>query len=65
MTNPFDEELAASIMAKILAGVHYMHEKQIIHRDLKPDNILFVNDDWGSCKIADFGLSFKLTHDGN
>lgn len=51
-------------MKCILSAVHYLHDKRIIHRDLKPENIMLANHSLDSVKIADFGLSFKLSQDG-
>ena len=45
-----------SIMAQILSGVRYCHERRIIHRDLKPENIL-IEESTLTAKIADFGLA--------
>jgi serine/threonine protein kinase len=38
----------------------HIHSEGIAHRDLKPENILLVNDG-ENLKVADFGLSNKLT----
>lgn len=52
-------DIVKSFIKQILQGVSYMHAKNIAHRDLKPANILVKSD--GTLKIADFGLSRKMT----
>ena len=42
----------------------YLHGMFIVHRDLKPSNIL-VTKDMKTAKIADFGVSTTLHHQGN
>lgn len=44
----------------ILKGLNEIHSKFFIHRDLKPNNILFKD---GILKIADFGLTRKITNE--
>jgi serine/threonine protein kinase len=45
-------------MVQILLAVEFMHARGVIHRDLKPANILwFVENERGSVKLCDFGLS--------
>lgn len=50
---PLDK--AVSILADVLAGVAFAHEKRIIHRDLSPSNILLTST--GIPKIGDFGIA--------
>ena len=44
-----------ALFKRVVAGVHYAHQKGIIHRDLKPGNV-FV-DAAGAPKILDFGVA--------
>lgn len=54
----FTEEQARPILADILQGVAYLHDKSIVHRDLKLKNILCENKDMPvRVKLADFGLA--------
>ncbi|KCZ80572.1 CMGC/CDK/CDK7 protein kinase [Anncaliia algerae PRA339] len=55
--------LASDIKAwliMLLKGIYEIHSKYFIHRDIKPNNILFKD---GILKIADFGLTRKITND--
>jgi serine/threonine-protein kinase len=48
------------IMADLLAGLRYSHERGVVHRDIKPANIMIVGGDGhgsGQAKIADFGIA--------
>eukprot|EP00750_Incisomonas_marina_P015878 INCI18777.3.p1 GENE.INCI18777.3~~INCI18777.3.p1 ORF type:complete len:584 (-),score=101.34 INCI18777.3:1136-2887(-) len=61
---PLDVETAWSIFRDMLNGLEYLHGMFIVHRDLKPSNIL-VTKDMKTAKIADFGVSTTLHHQGN
>ena len=54
-SGPLPIKQAVRIVAGVLAGLGYAHEKGVIHRDVKPDNILF--SDAGQPVIADFGIA--------
>ncbi|SFM63382.1 serine/threonine-protein kinase [Variovorax sp. OV329] len=43
------------LMAQLLDGLHYAHERGVVHRDIKPANLLIADD--GSLKITDFGIA--------
>ncbi len=48
------------VMADLLAGLQYSHDRGVIHRDIKPANIMIVGGDGhgsGQAKIADFGIA--------
>jgi len=50
-----DEDVAKFLIAELVLGMKYMHNKGIIFRDLKPENILV--DAQGHIRLADFGLA--------
>eukprot|EP00756_Hemistasia_phaeocysticola_P058045 Hpha_TRINITY_DN34659_c0_g1::TRINITY_DN34659_c0_g1_i1::g.21074::m.21074 len=53
------EEQIAWVCRDALTGLAYLHEQGVLHRDLKAANLLL--DSVGRVKIADFGVSAKLT----
>jgi len=61
------ESWAREIVACILKGVLYCHQKRFCHRDLKPENILVkFNTEAGTCdsvKLCDFGLASEYSKD--
>ncbi|XP_010931011.2 G-type lectin S-receptor-like serine/threonine-protein kinase LECRK2 [Elaeis guineensis] len=62
-TYPSWEE-RVGIAMDVAKGLQYLHEEleaHIIHCDIKPENILI--DDFGTAKIADFGLAKLLMPD--
>jgi serine/threonine protein kinase len=56
-----DDAQIRGVLADVLSGLAYLHERHIFHRDIKPENILI--DASGIAKIADFGLSRFMSHD--
>jgi serine/threonine protein kinase len=55
-------EKALAIVPQICDALQYAHEEGVVHRDIKPENVLL--DRKGRVKIADFGLSKLLGHEG-
>ncbi|KAI0522181.1 kinase-like protein [Xylaria bambusicola] len=53
-----------AVTKQILEGLRFMHEAYIVHRDLKPQNILVVSSKPARIKIADFGISKRLSNRG-
>lgn len=51
----FEPSHLKSLMAQLLKGLAYIHNRGILHRDLKSSNILLNKQ--GVLKIADFGLA--------
>lgn len=57
--HPIPYRKTIDIMAQILDGIAYAHEKNVIHRDIKPHNILIDHN--GNVKITDFGIAVALS----
>lgn len=54
---PMDKKIF--IATEVAKAVDYLHnEAQMIHRDIKVDNVLLRGDE---VKLADFGLTFKIS----
>ncbi|EGR32201.1 protein kinase domain protein [Ichthyophthirius multifiliis] len=58
----FDEHTSRFIIAEVVLGIQYLHEKQqSMYRDLKPENILISQN--GHIKLADFGLAKEFANE--
>lgn len=53
-----NEKLVAGYVAKILEGLHYLHQSEVVHCDMKAANILTTKN--GNVKLSDFGVSLNL-----
>jgi predicted Ser/Thr protein kinase len=51
----FPTETIGRVMADVLAGLQFSHERGVVHRDIKPANVMLTSD--GRAKIADFGIA--------
>ncbi|XP_057418030.1 serine/threonine-protein kinase ATG1t [Lotus japonicus] len=59
------QQTARNFMQQLGSGLKVLHSHGIIHRDLKPENILLSSHQADAVlKIADFGLSRKITRPG-
>jgi len=56
----FTENQAAFFIGETLLGILHLHSLSVAHRDIKPENILL--DSEGHVKLADFGLSKRLSN---
>lgn len=59
------EKKAKSIFKQVINGLEVCHERGVAHRDLKPENLLYddalkYDEDAGTAKIIDFGLSADM-----
>lgn len=58
----FDEMTARYYAAQVYLGLQCLHDCGVVYRDLKPENVLL--DELGNVRLADFGLSTRLDHQG-
>jgi len=54
---------ALELVALLLAGLGYAHERGLVHRDVKPANILLPTPNWPM--LADFGIAKLLLGGGS
>ncbi len=54
-----DEGRIWKLLTELTSGLRHIHSFDVLHLDLKPSNILLDRD--GSVRIADFGLSTKIS----
>ncbi|OCH94608.1 kinase-like protein [Obba rivulosa] len=50
------------IVAELVIGLEWLHDRDIVHHDIKPSNILIDGD--GHCVISDFGGARMKIQDG-
>ena len=55
----FPQSQYSTVLNQIISGIDFLHSNSIIHRDIKLENILY-NEEKGTIKIIDFGLSKVL-----
>ncbi|KAL6926737.1 hypothetical protein ACO0SA_004843 [Hanseniaspora valbyensis] len=55
------ENLCRNYINQTLHGLKYLHDQGIIHRDIKCGNLLLTGEN-DTIKLADFGISTKITH---
>jgi hypothetical protein len=52
---------ALGIMADVMRGLAFAHQRRVVHRDLKPENLLLTTADFPlQTKLCDFGLSTRF-----
>lgn len=59
---PMTEEITRAIASELLLAIEHIHSLGVVYRDLKLENVLLDGD--GHVRLADFGLSKRLCHDG-
>lgn len=64
-SSKFNDREGRTIIYQTLDGLTYLHEQGVIHRDLKPGNILVKTRQPMHIKVADFGISTKLSEEHN
>ena len=55
----FPQSQYSTVLNQIISEIDFLHSNSIIHRDIKLENILY-NEEKGTIKIIDFGLSKVL-----
>ena len=60
--NTLDNEHALTILAQLLQGLSYAHQKGAVHRDIKPANVMFTDQSCQQAVVTDFGIT-RLMND--
>ena len=55
LPNSWTENDALRLIAQLINGLSFLHEKEVIHRDIKPSNIFLGENE--RLVIGDFGIS--------
>lgn len=56
----FDLEARLSVVVRVAAALHYVHEMDLVHRDVKPSNVFITKE--GGVRLLDFGIALLRDH---
>ncbi len=56
----FDLEARLSVIVRVAAALHHVHEMELVHRDVKPSNVFITKE--GGVRLLDFGIALLRDH---